>query len=96
MSYERKVEMQREQNRITEERRKRAKEAARRAGIAGLGLSAQRREAVQPAGGGSWLKRMLESMNPLHWKSKKTLKKEAEIAAKKAEQEAADAKKAKA
>jgi hypothetical protein len=93
MSYARKVELQREQNRVTEVRRKKAKEAARRAGIAGLGLSADRRHAVQPEGGAGWFKSILNAMDPRLWKSKKTLKKEAEIAEKKAAQEAADAKK---
>ena len=82
MSYLRRVEAQREQNRVTEERRKRAKEAASRAGIAGLRLSADRRTAVQSEEGRRWLRRMLQSMNPLTWKSRKTLKKEAEIAKK--------------
>jgi len=79
MSYLNKVELWREQNRIAEERRKRAKAAARRAGIAGLGLSAVQREAVQPKDGAGWFKRMLALMDPRTWKSKKTLQYEADV-----------------
>lgn len=93
MSYAKKVEMQREVNRRIEEKRKTHQDAARRAGIAGLGLAEVRRKAVQPEGESGWFKRMIKAMDPRIWKSKKTLKHEAEVEAKRKAQEAADAKK---
>jgi hypothetical protein len=94
MSYLNKVALWRERNRETEERRKKAKEAARKAGIAGRGLSAERRYAEQPEGAWRWLRNALDAMDPRTWKSKKTLAHEAAVAKKKAEQEAADQAKA--
>jgi hypothetical protein len=60
------------------------------AGKAGLGLSAVRRAAVQPEGESGWFKRMIKAMDPRLWKSKKTIKHEAEVEAKRLAQEAAD------
>jgi hypothetical protein len=86
MSYLKKVELQRERNRITEERRKDADIRAARSAA----YSFRRPDPKPDANGEGWLKRMLASMDPRTWKSKKTITHEAEVAKKKAEQEAKD------
>lgn len=90
MSHWRKVYLQRERNRETERRRKLAKLAAHKAGVAGLGFSAARRVEKQEEGGAGWFKRLLSAMDPRTWKSKSTLAYEAAVQAEKEKREAAE------